>query len=165
MRKFLFFLVLWPQTPCIEFSYQEKLVVWNIGQGQWVTLIKNENCFHFDAGGEKFPWRKIEFYCGSRNNYFFFSHWDFDHIGAAKNLFNHLGKICIAAMPGGPATSLSKSIMLDELPKCAEKIPPEFVELKWTLNGKLQSNDYSRVWVAEQKILIPGDSTQKEERA
>lgn len=40
--------------PLAEKSSRRYLVIWNIGQGQWVTAINETICFHFDMGGEFF---------------------------------------------------------------------------------------------------------------
>ena len=31
----------------------KRLIVWNVGQGQWVTWVQDKVCLHFDAGGER----------------------------------------------------------------------------------------------------------------
>ena len=55
-------------------------IVWNVGQGQWVSYIDIDKCYHFDAGGEFFDKRKFQKHCKNKYNAFSFSHWDWDHI-------------------------------------------------------------------------------------
>lgn len=71
-------LVLW--TPTLRDNVpMERLVIWNVGQGQWVSYISSTSCHHFDAGGEIFP-RSVLEACLGKENRLSISHWDFDHI-------------------------------------------------------------------------------------
>ena len=81
----LFILViLLPVT--IPGDVSRQLIVWNVGQGQWVTLIDRSECWHFDTGGEIAPWDGLIELCATRLNRIFLSHWDKDHISFANGL-------------------------------------------------------------------------------
>lgn len=54
------------------------LVVWNVGQGQWVSYVAPHICIHIDIGGEVYP-RYVDKLCKYKPNYIEISHWDFDH--------------------------------------------------------------------------------------
>ncbi|MCB0390413.1 MAG: hypothetical protein KDD58_03940, partial [Bdellovibrionales bacterium] len=57
-----------------------QLIMWDVGQGQWVTINTYPYCLHFDAGGEYAPLKKIYKLCRQRKNIIFLSHGDWDHI-------------------------------------------------------------------------------------
>ncbi len=63
-------------------------IVWNVGQGQWTTLVTFEECIHFDMGGERFPLKKIEKFCNKKKNFTYLSHSDWDHINGLKKWKN-----------------------------------------------------------------------------
>src|SRR4051812_4322121 len=76
------------------------LIVWNVGQGQFVTLNLLEACLHFDMGGEEFP-RAVASVCRHKKNYFYLSHWDWDHIGFVQRAQRLLPDSCLAKGPTG----------------------------------------------------------------
>ena len=43
-----------------------ELIVWNVGQGQWATVIDETACWHLDMGGEFAPWQEIMGACRKR---------------------------------------------------------------------------------------------------
>lgn len=139
-------------------DWSRQLIVWNIGQGQWVTMTDERGCWHFDTGGEHAPWSAVMHLCRGRRNFVTFSHWDWDHISFAGGLKNFLPDVCVLLPPVGPA-SPRKERMLRGLRKCEISAPfPNWVDE----NGRT-ANDKSRV-VLWRGILIPGDSTSGEEK-
>ena len=78
-------------------------VVWNIGQGQWVTHISNDTCKHFDVGGEFNTFSKVRpyfiQYCSQKLNELFLTHWDYDHILNLPQLVRHSPKVCWQTKP------------------------------------------------------------------
>lgn len=136
-------------------------VVWNVGQGQWVSFIRQDRCYHFDAGGEFFPWKKIKSACGARENIFFLSHWDWDHIGAlAKPAFHRaLKNSCLWEPPLGKS-SVTKKRLLEKLAPC-----PRFKSdhSSWRPRSFKKTNDASRVYFMD-RILMPGDSPMTQEK-
>ncbi|HWU42255.1 MAG TPA: hypothetical protein VN132_02415, partial [Bdellovibrio sp.] len=117
----IFFLITLSATPLRDISAKKYLIVWNIGQGQWVTAVENDQCLHFDAGGEFFPWARLRELCGKKQNRFFLSHWDWDHIGALSHsqLLKTLPSSCIALRPLGKSSGRKMNI-LGSLPDCPD---------------------------------------------
>jgi competence protein ComEC len=166
------FIVVMLLTLCRSVSVEipTELIIWNIGQGQWVTLRNETTCLHFDMGGEFAPWREIKKACAQKVNRVYFSHWDQDHIGFAKKAAGLLNHLCIAAEPGGQSPTAKKTALLAALPRCYDlqlhKVGANVFEvtepLEKTKNAK--ANDFSRVYVVHHSILIPGDSPSQQEK-
>jgi competence protein ComEC len=150
-------LVFWALPFSGEFT--RRLVVWNVGQGQWVTLLDEHGCWHFDTGGEKAPWREIMALCRGRPNRLSFSHWDWDHLSFASRLRNYVPDVCVDYPPAGKPESARKERLMNGLPACSGK--PHYET--WVDENGRSSNDKSRV-VWWRGVLIPGDSTRKEEK-
>ncbi|WII73750.1 hydrolase [Bdellovibrio sp. 22V] len=129
------------------------VVVWNVGQGQWVTKISATQCQHFDMGGEFFPWKKILQACRGKTNSAVFSHWDWDHIGAVSKPSVRFLNLCAKLRPLG-GSSKRKMKLLKTLPDCAD-IPNKL--RVWSPLRSKNSNSQSQV-VYTEGLLIPGDS-------
>ena len=156
-RAGLFLIILlvnMPLTP--EFS--PELIVWNVGQGQWVTIADDRGCWHFDAGGEFAPWRAIQRRCGGRRNAVTFSHWDLDHVGFAGQLGARLTNACVLHPPLGRANVRKRNLM-SRLKACV--FTRSFAT--WVDETAVDTNGRSRVSLVE-KILIPGDAPSVAER-
>ncbi len=145
-----------------EVTESDRFVVWNIGQGQWTTLITRNYCDHFDMGGEYNISRKILGLCGHRQHRLHLSHWDWDHMGLLQNFRRRNIPICLWNYPLGPASE-RKLALLAGIPKCETTEPPFQSIFAGDSSVHATSNDTSQV-VQTHKILIPGDSTNKEER-
>lgn len=172
----------------IESRDSNSLVVWNVGQGQWVTALANNRCLHFDTGGEFVPWRLLERACAERENAAYFSHWDWDHVSFVRDLQRRARYLCVAAHPGGTAKP-KRARMLEGIDECSmgfegvaelkrsshrEDAPtnrPRAVAdstiaastlAKRKSRAKESSNSASRIFIID-KFLIPGDSTTREE--
>jgi competence protein ComEC len=156
-RLGLFALVLtWSLRLAVDF--RKELIVWNVGQGQWVTLVDESGCWHFDMGGEKAPWRGIRRVCRGRRNFLTFSHWDWDHISFARTARYQLPNACLLYGPVGP-TSAYKRRQISGYPLCRINAPFE----TWVNPSGRTANDKSRV-VWWRGILIPGDSPRAQEK-
>lgn len=133
-------------------------LVWNVGQGQWLTYIEGKHCLHFDIGGERASWLRISRWCKRRENSIFISHWDWDHISFASRSRSALPGACIWA-PSKEGISERKTRVLGQLQPCHEM--PKFQV--WVPAFSQSSNDSSRVafW---QGMLIPGDSSKAQEK-
>lgn len=136
------------------------LAIWNVGQGQWVTLSDDHGCSHFDSGGEFLPSRQIMDLCRDRPNFIYLSHWDWDHVGLLGKARRMLPDICLGLPPQGQASERKKRLLAG-LSRCEEKIP----NFKYWENPKSarSANALSRVIVIR-NILIPGDSTREQEK-
>jgi competence protein ComEC len=142
----------------------KELIVWNVGQGQWVTYVEESRCLHFDAGGEFFPQQKIAQACRGKKNILFLSHWDQDHLGFILDLKYLSGDLCLQVGPEGHG-SYRKEKMLSKIEKCKGRLT-KVRQLKTNLQSlrKSKSNDLSNVFVLDKEVLIPGDSPTKMEK-
>lgn len=80
-------------------EWKHQFIVWNVGQGQWVTIINGHQCLHFDTGGEFFPLKQIDQKCSGLQNYIFLSHGDWDHINGLKYFKRKKGLFCLNNLP------------------------------------------------------------------
>ncbi len=142
-------------------------VVWNIGQGQWVTHILTEDCIHYDIGGELGTYKNIQQplkkSCGRKQNIIFLSHWDFDHYFNLTYVAKNFRNVCWASRPNliKQNVSVQKIINLN-ITACSNTWSLHEKSKSWhPLNGKT-SNDFSIV-SREQQYLMPGDSPVKQE--
>ncbi|MGE0527927.1 MAG: hydrolase [Bdellovibrionales bacterium] len=152
------FLIVWLWLLPLGEVPRPLMVVWNVGQGQWVTVRDERGCWHFDAGGESAPWRQVMRLCRHLPNYLSLSHWDWDHIGFVAQMAYHLPNTCLLHEPPGSATA-RKARIVERIGRCS--IPPTYPF--WENPAVTDSsNALSRVlhW---RGILIPGDSTRHEE--
>lgn len=163
MKLFLFFTITFSASLIRDPSVHAYFVVWNVGQGQWTTALTPQECYHFDAGGEFFPWKKILSQCRDKKNLFFLSHWDWDHIGGLSRLRPHLKlpDLCIALAPVGTSTKLKREL-LSHFPPCST-VPWGKDFRLWTPIRGTDSNSKSHV-ILFHEILIPGDSPIAQEK-
>ena len=105
-RSSLFILALMWSVPLSSEFLAQALVVWNVGQGQWVTVIEERTCWHFDTGGEKAPRPQIVRACRARHNVVSYSHWDWDHLSFAPRLSTWLPDICLLFPPYGYGSAM-----------------------------------------------------------
>lgn len=149
-------------TPLQEKGSRHYLVVWNIGQGQWVTAINDSTCFHFDTGGEFFPWKKLRNFCGHQENQISLSHWDSDHINGLKS-WPRTWNTCLAIKPLGKA-SARKTQLLSRFADCPLKTDFLTQTRAWhpSLIAK-DTNSNSHV-IKFETVLLPGDSPRQQEK-
>lgn len=161
MSLLLFLLITLSATPLQDFFAQSYFVIWNVGQGQWLTQITPERCQHFDMGGEFFPWKTLRRVCSDKTNEIYLSHWDWDHIGALSKpaLRWTLPNRCLALPPGGETSKYKKSLLTDLSP-----CPARVSDLKiWTPSAKEKDSNARSHILLHREVLIPGDSPQKQE--
>lgn len=144
------------QTIAPEFP--RTLTVWNVGQGQWVTISDDAGCWHFDMGGEFAPWKAIMRECRTRENFVWLSHWDMDHVNFTGTARRLLPRICFLGRPSGPA-SQTKLNRLEGSRDCVDRIGFNH----WDGASEGEANERSRV-VLTSHVLIPGDSTRTQEK-
>lgn len=155
-------LITFSAIPLFEQKAHRYLVVWNIGQGQWVTAINDTTCFHFDTGGEFFPWRKLKRFCGNKENQISLSHWDSDHINGLKSWPNSL-EACLAIRPLG-SSSVKKAQLLSRFANCAagsDLLTQTHVWHPPVIAKDTNSNSHV---VKFENVLLPGDSPQQQEK-
>jgi competence protein ComEC len=129
-------------------------VIWNIGQGSWITRIENRHCFHFDAGGEgRFPAQVVRA-CRGFRNVIAISHSDWDHVSFIGQLHTEFPNLC---RQGPFDRRPSKTLM--RIPECKT-----IDWWSWHPTEKTKrSNDGSLVFYFR-KLLYPGDSPKKFEK-
>lgn len=133
-------------------------IIWNVGQGQWVSYINESRCYHFDVGGEFFDKARLQKHCTDKINVLSFSHWDWDHIGFARRLKRATLKSCVLYMPNGPSNQYKKQF-LSAFPSCG-KISQTFFSVYSPRGAIKASNNWSRVFFSS-FVIIPGDGTKK----
>lgn len=164
---FSFLLITFSATPLGNKSVFSYLVIWNVGQGQWVTSIDDTTCRHFDVGGERFPWAKIAKLCRDKTNKIYLSHWDWDHIGALAK-WPSSWESCLAMRPQG-TSSPGKMRLLEKFSECTEELDiphwqgiTVFKKSKKS-ERKTDTNAASQI-TSFKRFLFPGDSPVKAER-
>jgi competence protein ComEC len=149
------------------FTYKEPqllnnlLIVWNVGQGQWVTFLTPMNCFHFDMGGERYP-KKAEVLCRSRYNFLVLSHLDWDHISYINRFSKKVRDFCILN-PTGHLGSNKKQAVIKKAPPCHTPesliFNAQIMRLNFFTLKLKKPNDQSQIFIVDNQVLIPGDST------
>lgn len=162
------FLVLFSPTILRNESItQNYWVVWNVGQGSWSTFVTESYCRHFDMGGEKNPLRRVARLCRGKNQRITLSHWDWDHVGFTLKAAQTLSQACLEIAPWGKGSAFKMKI-LSLFPPChadARLVPSLRRLTRFSSSDfKLKSNDLSHVVIAADKILLPGDSSLRQEK-
>ena len=192
MRFFLILFCTFIVSRSIAPEIHPFVVIWDIGQGQWITVVTNNVCIHFDMGGEWLPHDSrlrpphdprlrpryhdhrtppVMKFCSDKSNRVYLSHSDMDHIKFLAWGEAHLPHLCDAAPPLD-AMDAKKRAIIARVPRCHSLLPtrevnvveitPRFKLLKFTGH-----NDFSRIFVIygpNRAILIPGDSEARAER-
>jgi competence protein ComEC len=149
-----------------------EFVVWNVGQGLWTTWVESRFCVHFDMGGEHAPWRDVQKVCNGKQNTLNLSHWDLDHIIYAGRAIQKLKDVCLLTPPLGESNR-RKQKLLAQIPKCARKNfePATGLQRELSFGIRAQghskaarSNGDSHVFLLDEAILLPADSTAAEEK-
>jgi competence protein ComEC len=164
---FIVFLIVLLYPNLVASDRWNEMVVWNVGQGQWLTHIQPHSCDHFDMGGEFATWSEVIKACGDRPNRLFLSHWDSDHIGFIPKAKRLLPEICLAVPPKGGPPSIDKRMLLKDIPSCLlrdSKLGVTAIQTFSLSNEDPPLANASHVFVVDNKWLIPGDSPQREER-
>lgn len=136
-------------------------IVWNVGQGEWVTHVLPEHCHHFDMGGEHWPKKALAKTCGAKMNYVYFSHWDMDHVGFAKRAQSVLPKICLGRAPLGE-TSKRKASLLSGWSPCPLNRAIQLWQPPLNRGKRKSSNERSQIYL-NAPMLVTGDAPKDEE--
>lgn len=151
----ILFFVLIPSTITEQFPYN--FVVWKVGQGSWSTLIIDKFCYHFDMGGESLPYKEVLKICKNKSNEVFISHEDWDHINGIKYFSLKTNGLCIRY----PRSFTKK--YLEKIDRCQKK-PPKFIQMIYAGPTKKSRNASSYVYLIGNQVLLPGDSTKRQEK-
>ena len=162
--KYVFLIVFLKMTIAETPEHIDTWVVWNIGQGQWVTHITSTQCRHFDAGGEIGSFKRIKRLllnvCGSKKNELLLSHWDSDHFFNIPSLARAVPSLCWRHHTHfGEKKAQAQKILSLKISECAvsEELP------MWQPATARTTNESSAVF-AEQNVLLPGDSPITQEK-
>lgn len=145
-------------------SHLDLWVVWNIGQGQWVTHIQSDECTHFDIGGEFGSFKNIRksllYYCGKKNNKLNLSHWDYDHFMNLPSLIKTIPNVCWNIRPQFSDTKkAAQKILALNIPDCQN---PDQDLKKWSPLTSKNTNESSLIFF-KSNVLLPGDSPVQKE--
>ncbi|MEZ0393361.1 MAG: hydrolase [Pseudobdellovibrionaceae bacterium] len=144
-----------------------ELIVWNVGQGQWITEVDSQVCFHYDIGGEFNPLQRVLKICRGKINLVHLSHLDWDHFSFYSSLLRALPETCLIQRPVGPA-SPAKKRWLEKIPLCLPNRIPLIQERQKSLflakNSRNSNASSQVVWSQKFRVLIPGDSPQQQEK-
>lgn len=143
--------------------YINSWVVWNIGQGQWVTHILSDECLHYDVGGEFGSFKNIKksllSSCGRKLNRLNLSHWDYDHMLNIPFLVKAVPNVCWQNLPEfGHTKKAAQKILQLNIPYCRKQNTKLTTQLAiWTPFIARNTNESSTIFLDE-KVLLPGDS-------
>ena len=167
--KISLILFCWLSLHCTVFTPAtsiHRLYIWNVGQGQWLTLKNHLACWHFDAGGEYAPFNKISKLCSNKKNYIYLSHGDWDHIRFLAFFRKKRLSTCLKNFPQ-EQLSIKKQNFIEKTKFCkSSQMPDNITEIKFDKNychASSTSNCKSRIFYLSPGVLIPGDSTRKAE--
>ncbi len=138
-------------------------IIWNVGQGQWVTAVEFDRCLHFDFGGEFFQIKHIKnifsHHCKNKRNEMYLSHSHFDHYSFMPFIIKNSSKSCWA----GKSLPQLKRIdvgLIEFCPKKSNKnLNPEIIFQNLLAKNK---NESSTVYTYK-GFLFPGDSYARQE--
>lgn len=165
---FIFLILFFKLSRAEDISCVNIWVIWNIGQGQWVTHVQPDQCIHYDIGGDLGSYKNVQAslnkLCSRKQNRIFLSHWDFDHFSNLASLSQKMAHVCWASRPPLNRDNLSIQKIVDlKISPCA---------MDWKLTSEIKnwfpqtgktSNDFSIVSL-ENSFLMPGDSPIKQEK-
>lgn len=171
MSKYFFitFALVWFSPTLIfqDFFLKRFFIVWNVGQGQWASYVDKTTCHHFDMGGERNPLARVKTVCAEKENHLYISHWDWDHLSFVAKAHKVLKRICLKIPPLGKSSAY-KIKLLASYKVCPPSSSKDFTlrqltHFKTSILPK-KTNELSHVLLAQDKYLIPGDSTKKQEK-
>lgn len=139
----------------IKTFYPPHFVIWNVGQGSWSSYIDQENCHHFDMGGDRFKLQQAISLCGDKINHIYLTHLDYDHINAIAPFTKRVKKACLF---------FPKKIHIQYLKKMSRCDLPNFIDIIYSGETDRSNNESSIVYLVKNKILITGDSYKKQEK-
>lgn len=167
MRIFLMALLL-PHSTSPDFF--ERIVIWNVGQGQMITRVSRKSCQHIDAGGDRaFPFAGLQRLCKNKRNELFLTHYDWDHMGYTKKLKTATEHLCRAEnIPNLPLKKTKLLKTLSPCPKGNSSLLGDQRDTKRELlplfKPEIFEENQSRAYVLDEIFLTTGDSPQTLEK-
>ncbi len=146
---------------------ENEWIVWNVGQGQWVTHVLPLTCIHYDFGGELGTFKTIrqKFLkkCALKENRLRLSHWDYDHFLNLPFLVKAVPRVCWdRAVPHPPRKSVVQKVLDLKVPRCGTPFEVDHSE-SWRPKHYRTTNDSSEIYL-NQKVLLTGDSPIRQEK-
>jgi competence protein ComEC len=133
----------------------EKVIVWNVGQGSWTTLIKSDLCLHVDMGGTLYP-KGVFAFCAQKQNILFITHFDWDHINFIQQSKKIFPTLCLQSHKP-KELSYRKRKLLEDVPSCQMRAP----DLQQIHQSLFIEQNESSIYILAKKILITGDAPEK----
>lgn len=163
MRKLIFLILFLHASLCANRNSFSFLIFWNVGQGQWITAVTPDHCFHYDFGGELSYFNKnknlLLKLCKTKQNVLFLSHPDLDHYSYYSYLAKNIPKLCWSEIDH---TQLPLKRVTSKIPICIQSYTTDnqrlYVPKKFS-----NKNDSSKIY-SYKSVLIPGDSSLKQEK-
>lgn len=150
MTKSLF-IFLFMLSPCpISMPLLPHLIVWNVGQGSWLTLDQQDICVHIDMGGTH---KNLPAPCPSKANSLFITHYDLDHISMARSQAQKAHLCLMDTVP--TSVSPRKLQMLSPIPQC-QGTPHSAVQRLY--RARFKKRNESHAYVVAKSFLVTGDS-------
>lgn len=164
MIRLLIILLLLHPSPCANKSWFSFIVFWNVGQGQWITAVTPDQCRHYDFGGELVFWNKNKNLflklCKEKENVLYLSHADLDHYALYSVLTQSVARICWSEIDH---TNIPLKRVSRKIPVCMNEVFKDSQRL-FTPQKFSNKNDSSKIY-QHKNVLIPGDSSQKQEKS
>lgn len=164
MIHFLLFIVFFVLGQSAQAPNAENYwVIWNVGQGQWITQVTHRYCRHFDFGGEiqyfKNIQKKFLDRCQKKENILYLSHADLDHYSFLTMIANRSKSVCWMARPEHNLQSQQK------IPMCKNLQSPTGEDNQTIINdcNFKDKNSCSTVFKRD-RFLLPGDSPKSQEK-
>ncbi len=143
-------------------NHLNQWIIWNVGQGQWMTQIENDSCTHFDFGGEIFMLSKIKpLYiqkCRNKTNKLYLSHAHWDHYAFYNFILKNNIKTCWDSKPQEELKGIKQQISY-----CNEPTKQNNIQILFYDQTAKKCNDRSIV-LKTNEFLIPGDSPSRKEK-
>ena len=160
-NKILIILLLLASHKLKDAEVTNHWIIWNVGQGQWITHVTTEACLHFDVGGEIGTFSRIRKSlvknCARKRNHILLSHWDLDHFIHVPHVRKTLPQLCWQSRPALPLKRKISAERIAALPifYCTEQA---LTIQHWVPQSGKSANDFSIVHYQD-GFLLPGDST------
>ncbi len=146
-------------TPLSETHF----IIWNVGQGQWITAVEFDRCLHFDFGGEFFQIKDIKLIflsnCKNKKNELYLSHSHYDHYSFMPFIIKNSTETCWA----GKSIPQLKIIDVGLIDFCQQKsnkhLNPEII----FKNSRAKNKNESSTVYFYKGFLFPGDSYVRQE--
>lgn len=161
----IFMIVFFKLNFALSPPHTDQWVVWNVGQGQWVTHVESLSCEHFDVGGEFGSFRSIRrsllSQCAGKQNRLFLSHWDYDHFLNIPSLAKAVPHLCWAILPEfAQHKKMAVKILELQIPICAGTQTKFHLWIPWSARN---TNEASIVF-QKNSVLLSGDSPIQQEK-